>query len=79
MGCRYVFLLSLFAGKGEQEHALWQRPFQFVSSWAREVYQQVPCVRLFSSSGIGCRSPDKNGQTGLLVDVAKHGYVIRPI
>ena len=36
-------------------------------------------MRLFSSSGsIGCRAPDKNGQTGLLVDTKNHGYVIRP-
>ena len=38
---------------------------------------QFPCVRLFSSEGsIGCRSPDDNGQVGVLVDVKRHSYVI---
>lgn len=76
----YVFLLSLFAGKGEQEHAPYgSDPSNLFHRGHEKSIQQVPCVRLFSSSGsIGCRSPDKNGQTGLLVDVAKHGYVIRP-
>ena len=77
-----IFLLGLLIGKGEpeQEHAPYgSDPSNLFHRGHEKSIQQEPCVRLFSSSGsIGCRAPDKNGQTGLLVDTKNHGYVIRP-
>ena len=66
--------------ESEQEHAPYgSDPSNLFHRGYEKPIQQFPCVRLFSSTGsIGCRAPDRNGQTGLLVDVEKHGYVIRP-
>ena len=67
------------SGQKEQEHAPYgSDPSNLFHRGHEKSIQQAPCVRLFSSSGsIGCRSPDENGQIGLLVDVKKYGNVIK--